>query len=503
MMRKLLLGGALLLLTGCGLRDYVFDLMEGEENSEKPAALVDFAPGAVVAELWSASVGHGTEKQFLKLQPVALEGKIFTAERAGEVHAIDEESGKRAWEKDLDVQITGGPGVGEQLVLVGTGDGEVIALKQDDGSIAWRSSVSSEVLAAPKAAEGTVVVRTLDGKIFGLDASNGNRLWTYDRQVPVLTLRGTSAPVLVRGLAIAGFDSGNLVALELKTGKVAWEANVAPPRGRSEFDRMVDIDAEPLVVDGTLYVAAFQHGVIAVSLESGRIEWTKDLSSYAGISVDRSNVYLSDDKGQVWALDRDSGRAVWKQDKLAARAVTAPAVVDDYVVVGDLEGYLHWLSKEDGQFMARVRIDKSALIAAPFSVSGKLYAYSSAGTLGAYHVTGTLDRPEPTPEATASEESKDEAKTADDESEKKAEKDADQESKPATDDATAAKPEQEPTPAESDTKSTEPTAAKGAASEQKTEQTQTPPGSQDPAPAETPRRRGPAPSMRSSDWLYP
>jgi outer membrane protein assembly factor BamB len=476
MILRLVFAFALIGLTGCGLQEYVVDYIEGEENTEPPAELVEFQSLLDINELWSEDIGSGTEKQFLKLQPIADGDAVYGVDRGGDVYAFQAQSGNAIWEQDLETRISGGLGIGESLVLVGTSDGEVIALAQGDGSIAWRSSVSSEVLAAPKAAEGVVVARTIDGKIIGLDATNGHRLWVYDRQVPVLTLRGTSAPVLVNGLAIAGLDSGNLVALELRTGKIAWEANIAPPRGRSDLDRMVDIDAEPVVDRDTLYVAAYHRGVIAVSLEQGKVLWNRDLSSHSGIALDSDNIYLSDDDGTVWAIDRISGSANWKQDKLHARALTAPAIVDDYLVVGDFEGYLHWLSRDDGHFVARVQVDSSRLIATPVVTGSILYAYSAGGTLSAFQPTGALR--EPAPEPVAEE----------------------------TDDATDGEDQRDGT----DVQDEEASETKDESEGPKEETAEESPGEESryeaPAASEDPPARSHPdvkPSMRNPDWLFP
>lgn len=384
MIARVLLICALPWLSACAVGDYVADLLEGEANIEPPAPLTEIETTLEIETLWSTTVGRGVEKQFLKLTPVAAGDLIFTADRKGTVSAVNAQTGKLVWKQDTEQAISGGPGIGEGAVLLGTSEAEVLALSQEDGHLVWKSAVTSEVLAAPRAAEGVAVARTVDGKLFGFDASDGQRLWVYDRQVPALTLRGTSAPVLVNGLAVTGFDNGSLVALELKTGKPVWEVLIAQPRGRSDLERMVDIDAEPLVIDGTLYVAAFQRGVAAMSLESGRISWERDVSSYAGIAADPGNVYVSDDQGHVWALDRYTGSSVWKQEKLHARALSAPATIGDYVVVGDFEGYLHWMRRDDGEIVARVRVDKSRIIAPPFVENDTLFAYSSDGTLGAY-----------------------------------------------------------------------------------------------------------------------
>lgn len=386
------LTGALLTLSGCsttrefgaGISKSIGNWMGGEDNSAPPTPLEEFAPTAVVKESWSTDVGDGTDEQFLKLLPTVVGDRIYSAERGGRVAAFNAGTGQSYWSVDIDERISGGPGVGEGLVLVGTREAEVVALSEADGKQRWRTAVSSEVLAPPRAAQGVVVVHTGDGSITGLDAVTGKRLWSYDRSTPTLTLRGSSAPLIADDLVIAGFDNGRLVALDIKTGKLAWEAVVAVSTGRSDLERMVDIDGEPLRVDDTIYVATYQGRVAAVSLISGEVRWARDFSSYAGIAVDDSYLYLTDSNGIIWAFDRDTGSAVWRQEKLKSRAPTAAALVGDYLVVGDLEGYLHWLRRSDGQFAARARVDESRIIAPPVAEGGSIYAYSSAGTLAAF-----------------------------------------------------------------------------------------------------------------------
>jgi len=286
---------------------------------------------------------------------------------------------------DLDRPISGGPAVGDGLVVVGTNKGEVFALDAATGERRWQAGVSSEVLAPPAVGSGVVAVRTLDGRLFGLDARTGKRRWIYDSPVPVLSLRGTGEPVIAGELVLNGFDGGRLVALLAADGRVEWEQQVAVPRGRSELERMVDMDSRPVVVDDAVYVTAFQGRVAALDLLSGDVLWDRDLSSYAGVAVDAAAVYVSDAEGFVWALDRFSGNSLWRQADLEQRRVTAPVRLGDYVVVGDEEGMLHWLSVEDGRFVARTRVDGAGISSTPATGrDGRLYVYGNSGEITAF-----------------------------------------------------------------------------------------------------------------------
>lgn len=383
-MRLAIFCGALLCAGCAGMSDSVTRFMGGKDNTEPPSPLVEFQAKLNVIELWSASVGGGTDQQYLKLAPVLAKQRLYVANSDGRVEALDATNGARLWSADVDEHITGGPGVGENAVLVGTGEGGVIALDSGTGRTLWRATVSSEVLSPPLKSEGVVVVRTNDGKVFGLDGNNGKHLWIYDRTVPSLTLRGTSSPVVAAGVAIAGFDGGRLAALDLRTGRLIWEVSVATARGRSELERMVDIDSDPLVVGDVVYVTTFQGQLAAVQLEGGRILWNRQISSYAGFSADESYIYLTDDSSHVWMFDRYSGAMVWKQEQLHARAATGPANMGSYAVVGDLEGYLHWMHKADGSFVARTRLSGSRIIVQPLVAGTVLYAYATDGKLAAY-----------------------------------------------------------------------------------------------------------------------
>jgi outer membrane protein assembly factor BamB len=375
----------LLLCSGCsGVKDSYTSFMGGEDNTIPPTPLVDIEQKITISKLWERDVGDGSDKQYLKLIPVHANEKIFVAENSGEVMAFDLTSGKEIWSQDTNTRITGGPGAGNNLVTVGTGKAEVITLSADSGEILWTTRVTSEILAAPQIAGNIILARTIDGKIFGLNAENGERLWIYERSVPSLTLRGSSTPVVAGDYIIAGFDDGRLAAIELQTGKLVWETRLALGSGRSELERMVDINADPVIKDGIIYAATFQGRVAALDLQSGRILWTREISSYAGLCVDSNAVYITDDDSAVWALDRMTGVSIWKQESLMARAVTAPDTIGQMVVVGDLEGYLHWMDKGTGDFIARNKISSKKIIAPPISFDNVLYSYASDGTLAAY-----------------------------------------------------------------------------------------------------------------------
>lgn len=367
-------------LSGCSwLRD--------KDNAEPPAELTDIQVKVKLEERWSKDVGADTDELFLRLRPAVNGGRVFAADRKGHVRAYDATNGQELWAIETDLSISSGVGVGENLVLVGSSDAEVVALDWRDGHEVWRSRVSSEVLSVPGADQGTVVIQSVDGKLTGLKASDGSRLWVFDRSVPVLSLRGTSSPLLIQGVVIAGADNGKLAVLDITKGLAAWETSVAVPHGRSELERMVDIDAAPQVWGKTIYTVSYQGRVVALEGESGREAWSRDMSSAAGLGVDFGRVYVTDDASHVWALERDNGTSAWKQDKLHNRTLTAPVAFGDYVAVADFEGYVHLLARSDGELVGRARADGKGVLA-PLVVDGEtLYVYGNGGTLTAYKIS--------------------------------------------------------------------------------------------------------------------
>lgn len=364
-----------ILATGCA--------SESRIAREGPAPLPEFISEKRVSEHWSESVGSGTGKHVYRLSPRLDAGVLYAADRGGVVSARRSERGEQLWRTDLDVPVTSATGGGNGLVLVGTRKGEVIALDAQDGKRRWSARVSSEVLAAPSAQQGVVVVQSIDGKIFGLAATDGKRLWTHARNEPALSLHGTGSPVVERGYVFAGFASGKIVALRLNDGRLVWELAVAEPRGRNEIERLVDVDASVLLAGDSLFAAAYQGKIVAVELKSGRTAWSRDVSSHLGLAADRRNLYAVDESGNVVALDLQTGASVWKQEALRGRGLSAPARIGDFVAVGDFEGYVHWLSADDGRFVARYHVGGGPIRAEAVASGDVLYVLNSSGDLAA------------------------------------------------------------------------------------------------------------------------
>lgn len=377
-------------LNGCG--DYSFTKFRDSQSLssfvnrenveiEDSGVLSDsYKSKITVEEIWSKRIGKGAENLYLKLTPSVIGGHLFVADQYGKLIATDISSGKPIWQiHDKNVNYTSGAGGGDGLVLIGTGDGRVIARDVQTGNLKWVAKVSSEILSAPTAFNQITVVRTGDGNIFGLDSATGKEIWNYDRTVPSLTLRGNAPPVISGDRVFAGFDNGRLVALDLKSGQSLWDSPLAIPSGRSDLDRMVDVDSAPIVQKNTIFVASFHGGVSAISSIDGRILWTREISSYAGISVGGRYVYVTDEEGSVWALNAETGASVWKKDELKERYPTAPAYFNGYVVVCDSEGYALWMNAQTGEFVYKSRLDKSRIIARSLRVADSLISYSSNG----------------------------------------------------------------------------------------------------------------------------
>lgn len=389
---------AALMLSGCSTFDTVKESMSGikdyftggADNTDPPSALVEYAPEINAEVLWKESVGVGTDGQTLKLVPAIGSSKIFAADRDGLVQARDLVTGKLAWEVEIEdenedeVHFSGGPGLGVGAVILGSSDGEVIALNIENGALLWKTPVSSEVMSVPVVANGIVILRTTDGSVIALNEKTGQKIWGYEHNVPALTVRGTGAPLMIEDTLIEGYDNGKLMALRLEDGKYVWESSVAIPKGRSEVERLVDIDVDPIESRGVIYTVSYNGGSAAVSILDGDVLWRNEtVSSHTGLSQDEQYLYISNSGGHVLQLDKRTGSPLWEQKDLHGRKLTAPAVYQSYVVVGDIEGYVHWLSSTDGRQLGRVQVAGEAIDAKPVVVGDTVYVYAKDGTLAA------------------------------------------------------------------------------------------------------------------------
>ena len=309
---------------------------------------------------------------------------MYAANAKGELFRLDPVTGKQVWRVDSGFAISAGVGVGEGLVLVGGGKGQLAAFAVD-GKLLWKTKVSSEVLNVAKIADGIVVVRTADGRLSGLDTTDGKRLWLYENAVPPLIVRSHAGVAIERGTVFAGFAAGKLAAISLGSGVVIWETVVSQPRGNTELERISDITSSPVLNDEQVCAVAFQGRVACYGLAQGDLLWSRDLPSDKGITLSNNYLYITNTSGAVLAVDKNSGSSVWKNDQLLMRQTSAPYAFGNHLIVGDYEGYLHALSREDGSMAARLKTDGSAILITPMELDGGLLVQTRNGSL--YSVT--------------------------------------------------------------------------------------------------------------------
>jgi outer membrane protein assembly factor BamB len=370
----LLAAAGALLLSAC----------DKDKEVDPPAELVEFKPSIRVDKVWAASVGGDMENLRLGLRPSVDDGRIYAASYSGDVYAFELKSGRVQWRIRTELQLSGGPGLGAGRLFVGSSEGDVVALNAGDGKELWRVQAGGEVLAPPAATGSIVIVRTVDGRLLALDPVDGHELWTTEEQVPRLTLRGTAAPVISGDMVLCGFDNGRVVAVSLGEGDVLWETTVAPSRGRTELERLVDIDSAVQVAGGDVFVVGFQGRAAMLALESGQVWWSRDASSHRGLIVGEDTVYVSASDGDVIALRRRDGTPLWTQSALHRRGLSAPAIDGPTVVVADFEGYLHWLDAATGDFLARASTDGNRITNAPLAVGGLVIVMTDSGKLNVF-----------------------------------------------------------------------------------------------------------------------
>lgn len=403
-LRIVLLALAITTATGCTTIKGWFGSSKNKAN--EPAELVDIANGLAVREVWSRSVGDGEDKLGYRLRPALDGSRIYAVDAEGRVEALDPASGKTVWEADLfqdkrstrewltfwrsrvkEQGLTSSVGVGASLLAVGGRNGEVFALDPASGAQKWKVKVGAEVISAPFVGNERVVVHLNDGRVLGLDVADGSRKWTFTRSLPSLSLRGTSVPVGAQGLVFFGTDDGKVVAVAEADGRTLWEQTVAEPEGRTELDRIADVDGDIQIGEQELYVNSFGNQMLVLGAVNGRPLWAKDIGSAHGSALAGDKLVVSDKNGVVWGLDRATGSVLWKQEGLQRRQLTGPVVHGGYAVVADLEGYLHWLKLEDGAIAGRDRVQRAVVRAVPVVGSdGLLVTQTTEGKLAAYRL---------------------------------------------------------------------------------------------------------------------
>jgi len=365
----------LMILQGCAL------FGGDDEEVLLPTELVEFEAIIEADEKWDVSIGKGHEGLVLGLKPTTDGEQIYAASFDGNVIALETDRGKKVWKNNYDLNFTSGPTFKDGILVLGTNDGELIALDALTGEILWATTVSSEILAPVSIKDDKIFVRTVDGSLTALSKEDGTQQWLVSHKVPRLSLRGTSAPVNFANAVLCGFDDGKVSAYDVTNGTLLWETLLTPAGGRTEIEKIMDIDAPMVILGNELYVGSYQGALGAIALESGDIIWVIEASIYAGIAADENAIFVSEADGTVMALSRFTGREIWKKENLLYRNPTAPVVMDDSIVIGDLEGYLHWLDKTSGEIQERINIGKSKISNAPLVLNNSIYVLTDSGNL--------------------------------------------------------------------------------------------------------------------------
>jgi len=386
-LKTLLLLVATVLLASCGL------FKDDDEKALEPMELVSIDNKLKVRKIWSAKLGGDAEFLRIALRPAGDGSRLFAASHNGRVYAFDASSGKQLWRADVETQLSAGPSFGNESVAVVSSDGWLILLDADTGNQKWRTNVSAESLAAPVIKDDIVVVQTIDNRLQGFGLFEGDVRWAVEQTTPALSMRGSSSPVLVGNTVIAGFDNGRMAAVDVETGDVIWESLLSPPSGRSDLDRLADIDGAIAAVGQDVYACGYNGRLASIAAESGQILWAREISSYEGVSVDWNNVYTVRDNGEILSLTRRDGTEEWRDASLLRREPTVPIAFDTTVVVGDLEGYLHFFSNIDGEPVARLKLGGSAITSAPVVMGQRLFVQTDGGVLASFEVQRPVTKP--------------------------------------------------------------------------------------------------------------
>ena len=354
---------------------------DDEDESLLPAELIEFTETVDVDQQWKASVGKGHEGLGIALNPTTDGETVYAASFNGNVIAINANNGRKIWKQSYDFSFTAGPTYKDGILVLGTNNGELINIDSMTGEILWTTTVSSEILAPVAIKDDQIFVRSVDGNLTAFLSNNGSLMWTANHRVPRLSLRGTTSPEVFANAVLSGFDDGKVSAYDLVDGSLLWETMLTPPGGRTEIEKINDIDAPMTIVGNELYVGSYQGALAALALESGDIIWLTEASIYAGMAVDEDAVFVSESDGSVMALSRFTGREIWKKDNLLNRYPSAPVIIGDSIIVGDLEGYLHWLDKESGETQQRISIGKDKISSVPLVMEDTVIVQTDGGNL--------------------------------------------------------------------------------------------------------------------------
>ncbi len=347
-MRKLIALILIGLVAGCS----------GETDNSEPPALLTSIKNPIGLDInWQLDTRASTNRAAFRLRPLIVGDRVYSIDTSGLVRGIDLASGRRLWRHKSGYEPIIGLGGNSQLLLVTSRNGDLAAFREIEDGLEplWDVNLGSEIRAIPIIDNGQVFVRSVDGRLRSLSVEDGSQQWQITGRVPALSLTGNSNPLVSGDLVISGFDDGKLIAYNRDTGKTLWETTVSLPRGRTEVERLIDLDGRFVLRDGVLYVVSFQGHLAAVQAVSGDILWSRKFSSFHAIAIDDTALYLTSDDSDLWSIDRRTGSAFWKQDILHARRVTAPSIIDDHIVVSDFEGHLHWFNKSDGKLVGRIR----------------------------------------------------------------------------------------------------------------------------------------------------
>ncbi len=388
--------GSCMALAGCSI------FGNDKDPELEPAELLKFKPTIEIKRLWTADLGDDADFLRLALRPAGDGSRIYAASRDGNVSAFDPVSGDRLWRTELKLDLSAGPGVGDGRVVVASTDGLIILLDATDGSERWRVNIHGESLARPLIANGTVIVQTVDNRLRALQIFDGSERWEVKETMPALTMRGSTAPIISGSNVVAGFDNGYVIAVDIDSGNSSWRSFLAPPSGRSDLERLSDVDGELAIVGQDIYAAGYQGRIGSIAAESGQVLWSTEISSHVGVAADWTSLYTTQETGVLIALVRRNGAESWRQEALHRREPTLPVPFHTTVAVGDLDGYVHFFSSLDGEPVARVRLGSKAITISPVVVADRLYVQSDSGSIAAYIVVDPV-RPQNVPDIAADE----------------------------------------------------------------------------------------------------